>query len=146
DPTTLVLSPVHLRLQLVVHALKHSYSRLIWLVDLALVLSDAPWPALLEQARVTGALRPLAYAMSAVERLLGRLDVPESVRRELGDLGPLERVFMSLVTTRRGVETPGELMVAFSIPGVFGKAAYLAELGIPRRHVLARHYPLTPSW
>jgi hypothetical protein len=146
DPATLVLSPVHLRVQLVVHALKHSYSRLIWLVDLALVLRDAPWPSLLEQARVTAALRPLAYAVSAVERLLGRLDVPESVRCELPVLGRLEQAFLSLVTTRRGVETPGELVVAFSAPGVMGKATYLAELAIPRRHVLARHYPMTPSW
>ncbi len=146
DPAVLVLSPVHQRLQLVVHALKHSYSRLIWLVDLALVLRDAPWPPLLEQARVTGALRPLAYAVSAVERLLGRLDVPEPVRRELPALGLLERSFICLVTTRRAVETPGELMVALSIPGGIGKVRYLAELVVPRRHVLARHYPMTPPW
>src|SRR5215470_3458627 len=94
DTTTLVLSPVHLRLQLAVHALKHSYSRLIWLVDLALVLRDAPWPALLEHARASGALRPLAYAVSALDWLLGRWEVPEAVRRELPTLGRLERGFM----------------------------------------------------
>lgn len=146
DTATLVLSPVHLRLQLAVHALKHSYSRLIWLVDLALVLRDAPWPALLEHARVSGTLRPLAYAVSALDWLLGRLEVPEAVRRELPALGRLERGFIRQVAKRSGVETPGELMVALSIPGLIGKAAYLAELGIPRRHVLARHYPMTPSW
>src|SRR5215831_6509799 len=146
DTTTLVLSPVHLRLQLAVHALKHSYSRLIWLVDLALVLRDAPWPALLEYARASGALRPLAYAVSALDWLLGRWEVPEAVRRELPALGRLERGFMRLVARRTGVETPGDLMVSLSIPGVLGKAAYLAELGIPQRHILARHYPATPSW
>jgi len=147
DTTTLVLSPVHLRLQLAVHALKHSYSRLIWLVDLALVLRDAPWPALLTQARAAGALRPLAYAVAAVDWLLpGRLDVSEAVRRELPALGRLERGFMRLVARRTGVETPGELVVSLSIPGLIGKAAYLAELGIPQRHVLARHYPATPAW
>jgi len=146
DTTTLVLSPVHLRLQLAVHALKHSYSRLIWLVDLALVLRDAPWPALLEYARASGALRPLAYAVSALDWLLGRWEVPEAVRRELPTLGRLERGFMRLVARRSGVETPGELIVALSIPGLVGKAAYLAELTFPRRHVLARHYPLTASW
>jgi len=146
DTTMLVLSPVHLRLQLAVHALKHSYSRLIWLVDLALVLRDAPWPALLEHARASGALRPLAYAVSALDWLLGRFEVSEVVRRELPALGRLERGFIRLVARRSGVETPGDLMVALSIPGLMGKAAYLAELGIPRRHVLARHYPVTPSW
>jgi len=146
DPTTLVLSPVHLRLHLVVHALKHSYSRLIWLVDLALVLRDAPWVSLLRQARASGTMRPLAYAVSALDTLLGRLEVPDVVRRELPALGPLERAFIRLVANRRGMETPGELLVAFSIPGAIGKAAYLAELVFPQRQILARHYPMTPWW
>ena len=79
DPSTLVLSPVHLQLQLAVHALKHSYSRLIWLVDLALVLADALWTPLMEHARASGALRPLAYAVSILDTLLG-FPVPEAVR------------------------------------------------------------------
>jgi len=146
DATVLVLSAVHLRLQLVVHALKHSYSRLIWLVDLALVLQDAPWPSLLEHARASGAVRPLAYAVAALDWLLDGADVSEAVRRQLPALGPLERAFIRVVANRRGVETPGELMVALSIPGAIAKATYLAELVIPRRHVLARHYPMTPPW
>jgi len=146
DPTTLVLSPVHLRLHLVVHALKHSYSRLIWLVDLALVLRDAPWASLLREARAAGAMRPLAYAVSALDTLLGRLEMPDAVRGELPALSALERAFIRLVASRRGMETPGELLVAFSIPGAIGKAAYLAELVFPQRPVLARHYPMTPSW
>src|SRR5207244_11279390 len=108
DPSTLVLSPVHLQLQLVVHALKHSYSRLIWLVDLALVLADAPWPTLLEQARASGTLRPLAYAVSVLDLLLG-LEVPAAVREELPPFGPLERAFVRLVAERWRAETPGEL-------------------------------------
>jgi len=36
-------------------------------------------------------------------------------------------------------------MVTLSIPGVMGKAAYLAELGFPRRQILARHSPMTRS-
>ena len=146
DPTTLVLSRVHLRLHLAVHALKHSYSRLIWLVDLALVLRDAPWASLLRQARASGAMRPLAYAVSALDTLLGRLEMPDAARGELPALSALERAFIRLVASRRGMETPGELLVAFSIPGAIGKAAYLAELVFPKRPVLARHYPMTPSW
>src|SRR5262250_576611 len=76
--------------------------------------------------------RPLAYAVSALDWLLGRWEVPEAVRRELPTLGRLERGFMRLVARRSGVETPGELIVALSIPGLAGKAAYLAELTFPR--------------
>src|SRR5438093_6259226 len=146
DPTTLVLSRVHLRLHLAVHALKHSYSRLIWLVDLALVVRDAPWASLLGEARAAGAMRPLAYAVSALDTLLGRLEMPDAVRGELPALSALERAFIRLVASRRGMESPGELLVAFSIPGAIGRAGDLAWLVFPKRPVLARHYPMTPSW
>ncbi len=145
DPSALVLSPVHQQLHLVVHALKHSYSRLIWLVDLALVLRDASWDFLLAEARAAGALRPLAYALGVLDALLG-LAPPRAIARELPPLTALERAFVRLVARRSGMEIPGELMVACCIPGVMGKFAYLAELGFPQRAVLARHYPMTPSW
>ena len=56
-----------------------------------------------------------------------------------------------LLDAEHGVAERPELsidegLVALSIPGVKGKAAYLAELGFPQRHVLARHYPMTPPW
>ena len=99
----------------------------------------------MEHARASGALRPLAYAVSILDTLLG-FPVPEAVREELPALGPLERAFVRIVARRQGVETPGELLVALSIPGVTGRAAYLAELVFPRREALARHYPMTPPW
>lgn len=145
DPSTLVLSPVHQQLHLVIHGLKHSYSRLMWLVDLALTLRDASWPALLEGARCAGATRPLAYALDALEALLG-LTAPPGIRDELPSLGPLERAFVRLVVRRTGVETAGDFMVALSISGIGRKAAYLGELTFPGPRVLARHYPATPHW
>ena len=145
DPTALVLAPVHQGLHLAVHALKHSYSRLIWLVDLALVLRDAPWGPLLEEARACGVLRPLGYALALLDALLG-IASPSGVRGAPPALNALERSFVRLVAQRSGVETPGDLMVALSIPGVIGKTAYLAELVVPARQVLMRHYPRTPRW
>lgn len=145
DPSALVLSPLHQRLHLVVHALKHSYSRLIWLVDLALALRDAEWTTLLMEARASGAVRPLAYAVTLLDAVLGVV-APRPIVEALPPLNGAERAFVRLVTRRSGTEVAGELVVAFGIPGLIGKLAYLAELGFPRAEVLARHYPLTPPW
>jgi hypothetical protein len=145
DPSALALSPLHQRLHLVVHGLKHSYSRLIWLVDIALVLRDAEWQSLLAEARAAGAVRPLAYAVALLDAVLG-LGAPPASVEALGTLNAAERAFVRLVARRNGMEVPGELMVAFGIPGLIGKLAYLAELGFPRPEVLARHYPSTPAW
>jgi hypothetical protein len=145
DPSALVLSPLHQRLHLAVHALKHSYSRLIWLADLALALRGADWPSLLAEARAVGAVRPLAYTVSLLDQVLG-LGAPREVVEALPPLNGAERAFVRLVSRRSGTEVAGELVVAFSIPGLVGKLAYLAELGFPSPAALARHYPLTPPW
>lgn len=145
DPSALVLSPLHQGLHLVVHALKHSYSRLIWLVDIALALRDAEWGSLLTEARAAGTVRPLAYAVSLLDAVLG-LRAPGASAGALPTLNRAERAFVRLVARRSGMEVPGELMVALGIPRLFGKLAYLAELGFPGSEVLARHYPSTPPW
>ena len=145
DPSALVLSPTHQRLHLVVHALKHSYSRLIWLVDIALVLRDAVDDELIAEARAVGAERPLAYAFGLLDAVLG-IRPSRAVADSLGALNRAERTFVGLVTRRSGMEVPGELLTALGIPGLRSKLAYLAELGFPATDVLARHYPSTPAW
>ena len=145
DTSALVLSPAHQRLHLVVHGLKHSYSRLIWLVDVALALRDAPAGPLLAEARAAGAERPLRYAFALLDAVLG-IDTPDALAERLPALGGIERAFVRLVARRSGTEVPGELVAALGVRGLAGKLAYVAELGFPARRVLARHYPATPSW
>jgi Uncharacterised nucleotidyltransferase len=146
DPSALALSPEHQRLHLVVHALKHSYSRLIWLVDIALMLGVvADEGALLAEARAAGAERSLAYAVNLIDTVLS-LRPPDAIAGALPSLNGAERAFLRLVARRSGMEVPGELVAAFAIPGLMGKLAYLAELGFPATAVLARHYPSTPAW
>ncbi|MGH9463062.1 MAG: nucleotidyltransferase domain-containing protein, partial [Vicinamibacteria bacterium] len=71
EPTFLILSPAHQFLHLAVHALKHSFSRLIWFLDLALVARQLDWEELLLQAQNTGTMRSVAYAVDGMTRLLG---------------------------------------------------------------------------
>ena len=161
DPTLLILSPPHQFLHVVVHALKHSFSRLIWFVDLGLVLQGArinpaptavgeglrpsPWEELLSWAEVTGSLRALAYALFGLSRLM-RVSAPQEVLARLPQLNWIEQTFLNRVVSRQAMETLGEVMVAFSIPDLQGKLGYFLELGFPRHEVLAEVFPSTPSW
>ena len=144
DGSLLVLSPTHQFLHLAVHAQKHSFSRLIWLVDLALVYRQLSWVELIEEARRTGTLRPVAYALRSIDRLFGT-EVPEDVWEALPRLNWIERKFVKAVAGRRAAEPQGELLVALSIPSLVGKLAYLLEFAFPRPRVLAEVFSTTPS-
>ena len=140
DPSFLILSPALQFLHLAVHAQKHSFSRLIWFLDLALVARQLDWEELLLQAESTGTLRPVAYAATALERLL-RVKIPPGVWVSLPTQNRMEKRFMDAVVERRSSEPAGELMVAFSIPSLMGRLAYLFEFTFPRRKVLSEVFP-----
>lgn len=145
DPTLLVLSPPHQFLHLAVHALKHSFSRLIWFVDLALVWQRLQWEDLVPEAVASGTLRPLSYVLWSLERLLG-VQVPPHVWATLPQLSKLEKLFLEAVVKRRDMITLGEVMVVLSIPERRRRLGYLLECSFPTRHVLAEVFPTTPGW
>ncbi|MFQ5789207.1 MAG: nucleotidyltransferase family protein [Acidobacteriota bacterium] len=142
----LALSKSHQFLHLAVHALKHSFCRLISFVDLGLVGKDADWQDVLERARSSGTLRAMAYAVRSLEKLMA-FEIPSLVRSALPPLNRMERIFLDGVTRRRsGAETLGETMLVFSIPGRAGKLAYLLEYFFPRRKVLAGSFSSRPAF
>jgi hypothetical protein len=147
DGPLLVLSPPFQFLHLAVHALKHSFSRLIWLVDLALVARQQnDWQALLALARETWTMRPLSYALLALDRCLA-FEIPEPVRKKLIQPNRVERLFLDLVTARRPeMHFLGEPILAFSIPSWSGRLAYLIEYIFPKRRILSHDSSSTRPW
>jgi hypothetical protein len=146
DDRLLVLSPPFQFLHLAVHGLKHSFSRLIWLIDLALVAREQDWEELLALAGETGASRPLTYALSALERCLS-FEIPRGVREALPRLNRIEGLFLGLVEDRRSkMQVLGEPILAFSIPSWSGRLAYLIEYLFPKRRTLSHDSSSTPSW
>lgn len=141
-PWLRALSPADQFLHVAIHGLKHSFSRLVWLVDLGLLGRLAEPETLLARARDTGCLRVLAYARVLLHDLF-RLDVvPEA---DLPRPNWCEQRFLRAVVRRRRVAL-GELLAVFSIPGSAGRLSYLGELGFPSRAVLADVFPETPAW
>ena len=145
DATLLTLAPTHQFLHLAVHGLKHSFARLFWFVDMGLVLPCVAWEELLSWAEDSGALRALAYALGGLQALMG-IEIPTAVLTRLPRLNRLERAFLRRVVRRQEMQTLGEVMVAFSVPGVMDKLRYLLEFGFPRHEVLADVFPTTPTW
>lgn len=70
------LSPTNEALHLAIHALRHGFARLIWLVDLALVLPRVEATGLAQAACVSGTLRALACAAAALEAVWRSLPRP----------------------------------------------------------------------
>lgn len=84
----LTLDPCDNFIALAAHALKHSYSRLIWLADLHECLikwadNADRWKEMVVRARVFRQEKVALYALILVERIFG-LKIPFWVKRELG--------------------------------------------------------------
>lgn len=136
-----VLSPIHHFLYLAVHALKHAHARLIWLVDLALLLPALDPDELVGVAAKTGCSRVLKYTLALLHRLLDVPVPPLAVR-----LNGLERRYLEAVMRREQPAVIGEIVMVFSVPTRLGQLQYLLELCFPQVEVLRRLYPSTPRW
>lgn len=122
-PGASMLCPVDQFLHLAVHGLKHSFERLIWVFDLALVFPQVNYPELLAEARATGTVRPAAYALHLLEVLFGTPQGPGLPR-----LHPAERWFLNRVRLRTAPLWSGKAVVLFSIPGLWPRLRYLWNL------------------
>ena len=117
-------------LHLALHALKHGYERLGWLVDLAVLHDDFEVETLLERARRCHAERVLSYTFHLLEALFG-LPLPEFQDR-LPRLNRIERAYLKKVCSRDCPRTLGKLIVLFSIPGWRQRVRYFWGVATPQ--------------
>ncbi len=111
---------------LAIHATKHTFSRLIWLVDVALVWAECHAESTILLAKRIGALRPVLLSVWAAHDLF-ELKSPT----ELPSLDIHERICLSLIR-KRWIDRPwGEIFLALSVKGLFAKLTYMRELLFP---------------
>lgn len=144
-PGLRTLDPEHRFLHLAVHALKHGYSRLLWLLDLALALPQAETPTLPALARRTGTHRAVACALELVRRGFGR---PSPLAGELPRLGWLERAVVERTLRREPLPVPGDLLTALSLSNPLWRLVYPLELALLRPSAVRRHLhvPVLRGW
>ena len=129
---------------LAAHALKHSYSRLIWLVDLhecLLELAGIPggWGEVVERARFWQQERIVLYALILVERIFD-LQVPLQVKQELGinRLSILEKHILRLKIRGFSSEELCYLLWLCNLEGTGNKLKFIKETVFPKDEVMAQ--------
>lgn len=139
-PAMLRLADVPQLLHQAIHALRHSFVRWVWLVDLALLLRRVEVEELGEAAERANAVRPLAWALLAMEELL-HVPMPAALRRRLPLPGELERRLVRDMTRAASPLRCGEALSALAVTGFGDRAAYLREVAFPPDRVLRAYYP-----
>ncbi len=121
------------------HAMKHSFERLIWLWDIALLVrrvdAAGEWDAVLARARGLRLERPCFYALAWVRAHLGA-PVPEAC---LAALRPRmdwrERALFSRVMAHEVVPFLAERLFARMMPDVRARLDFWRETIVPREDV-----------
>lgn len=124
----------------VLHALKHGFSRLIWLFDIALLRDLVPVDRARQRAEEAGASRPLLYADMLLHLCLDRPEPPHSA------LHVSERLLVAQIASRETGDNLGMVLAAFSQPHALASARYLLEVLFPRREQVAVEQPGRPLW
>ena len=117
----------------VVHALKHSYQRLIWLADVGFLTQLQGAPVATSAA--------MEVAQGVAERLLWR---PLGGPPPQGAIPWLAERLVDSIRGGRAPEWAGEVVVALLQPSWGQRARYLGELLVPPEAELRRMYPTTP--
>ena len=142
-PLFLRPEPVDNFIALAAHALKHSYSRLIWLVDLhELLLKGLSWRKLTARARFWRQDKVVLYALILMEGFF-HLNVPLTVKDDLGAkrLNGLEKHVLRL--TIEGFFS-GQTCYALwlcNIKGLPNKIRFVRESVFPGDQVMAQIFP-----
>ncbi len=125
------------------HALKHCYSRLIWLCDLKellhRILEDKNgWNVLIKRSESCGQKRILVYSLLMLEQVY-EIVVPPKVKRTLNcsRTSIIEKRILSLMADGTKFETAYVILWLFSINGYMNKVRFLKETFLPRRAIMA---------
>ena len=141
------LDPFDNFIGLAAHALKHSYSRLIWSVDLHICIrkwanSAQGWEALIERARVWKQERIVLYSLFLIGRIFG-LKVPYWVLCELGiqRLNVIERHLLRLRLRGLSSRLMSNILWIMNISRMGMKLEFMKETLFPKGEIINQVFP-----
>ena len=132
-------------LYLAAHLQKHSFSRLIWFLDVALLIQqhgDINWPVVWDRAQEFNLTKCLYFVLHALRSVLG-IELPETIERRFkpGSLNLVERRFLRALLDGEEMGLVGDLLMAFSVENPGDRLRLLAETAFPRREIMSQIYP-----
>ena len=107
--------------------MKHGFSRLKWLLDLALLISECDPQSLRAMAVRTNSLETVSVAMAANDQIFG-VTPPEAFQRDIQNLGFVEKIFVKKIVERTLPEEAGKLLAVWGAKGPAKKAKLVKQL------------------
>lgn len=131
-----ILSPEDTVLTLSIHFMKHSFLRLLWLIDIIKVIEKHPqfdWKRMGETAKEAGFERLIYYVMSYISEVFGVIpeDFLSGIKPER--MGLVEKKIMERIINNERKEGYGEILYLYMISGTFKRVLFAMRLLFPSR-------------
>ncbi|MHA2248634.1 MAG: nucleotidyltransferase domain-containing protein [Candidatus Hodarchaeales archaeon] len=132
------------------HLMKHSFSKLIWLVDIYRLMNnqgDQFWKRLTERSDLFMQRRSLSYVLYLLKGLFG-YEPPRGSGIEClpGTLSRIERAILDMTIKGQSLDGIGPLMALFCIPKVKDKIRFGFETMFPKEEIVTREFGYSSSW
>ncbi|MBN1832488.1 MAG: nucleotidyltransferase family protein [Deltaproteobacteria bacterium] len=126
------------------HLMKHSFSNLIWIFDIHMLVKNRDstfWTSLQKRANHLAQTRPLSYALYLTKNLF-EVGPPQNswFNQFLGDLSRLERGMLGARINGQTFHRLGPLMALFCLPGFKARITFLWETLFPKKAVIEQEF------
>jgi len=126
------------------HLMKHSFSRLIWLVDIFELVKNRDrvfWTRLSKRTDHLSQRRPLSYTLYLINKLFGHEPpLGSGFDDPYGGLSRLERGILDARIKGRSIDRIGPFMALFCITGDKGRMAFGWETLFPKKSVVEQEF------
>lgn len=132
------------------HALKHSCDRMLWFVDLAVLLQTphrVSWDDVVARARQFGLERPAYYAFLYLMRTMGA-SIPEHAMQALrpARAGWMEKRLMNRLLRGNRPGRFGEVFTLLMMERSLDRWRFIKETCFPGKNVLEQSYGVSDHW
>lgn len=126
------------------HLMKHSFSSLIWIIDIYMLVKNRDstfWASLQKRADQLDQTKPLSYALYLTEGLFG-VHPPQGSRFDHldKDLSRLERGILGARIKGQTLHRLGPLMALFCLPELKARITFLWETLFPKKAVVKQEF------
>ncbi len=122
------------------HCMKHSFSKLIWLVDVLKLIMNKDimfWAALIKRANYLGQGKSVSYTFYLLDRIFSRRPTPGSGFEDpFYSLSRLERGILEAKASGKSIEFIGPIMSMSCVQGFRNKVALGWESLFPRDEIV----------